>query len=55
MEKQDLITLPLRDLPNDVNAIIRKEQLRIELQEDERLKKEHVVYRIIREWFNLKK
>lgn len=41
----------LKDLPPDVNDIIRKEQLRLELMDNQRLKKEHVVYRIVREWF----
>lgn len=54
MDKQDLITLPLRDLPTDVNKIIRAEQLRLELEKNKKLKKDHVVYRIIREWYHAK-
>jgi hypothetical protein len=45
----------LKNLPSDVNDIIRKEQLRLELHENERLKKEHVVYKIVREWLKLYK
>lgn len=44
----------LKNLPSDVNDIIRKEQLRLELHENERLKKEHVVYKIVREWLSAK-
>jgi hypothetical protein len=54
MEKEKLITLPLVDLPTDVNKIIRNEQLRIELHEEKKLKKEHVVFKIVREWNFLK-
>lgn len=46
------ITIPLRQTPEDVNLLIREEQLRIELQEKQRLKKEHVVFRMLREWKN---
>lgn len=54
MEKDKLITLPLHEVPKDVNAIIRNEQLRLELQDKEKLKKYHVVYKIVREWSLLK-
>ena len=43
-------TIPLRNAPADVEDIIRKEQLRLEMKEDLRLKKPEVVYKILREW-----
>lgn len=52
MEKEKLITLPLEEVPKDVNTIIREEQLRLELHEKQKLKKHHVVYKIVREWFS---
>lgn len=49
------MTFPLKDLPIDVDLIVRKEQVRIELDEGKKLKKEHVYYNIVREWSKLKK
>lgn len=54
MEKDKLITLPLAEMPKDVNEIIRDEQLRLELYEKQKLKKPHVVYKIVREWFSFR-
>ncbi len=47
------MTTPLRETPKDVDTIVRKEQLRIEVDEDIKLKKEQVYYRIVREWDKL--
>ena len=47
------MTFPLKDLPIDVDLIVRKEQVRIELEEGKKLKKEHVYYQIVREWSKL--
>lgn len=49
----NFMTTPLRETPKDVDTIVRKEQLRIEVDEDIKLKKEQVYYRIVREWDKL--
>jgi hypothetical protein len=46
-------TMKLDYVPKEVNDIVRREQLRIELHEREKLKKHEVYYRIIREWNQL--
>lgn len=51
---QSLITLPLRNLPNDVNDIIKNEQLRMALFDRKNLKKEQVVFHIVRQWYQYK-
>ena len=47
------MTTPLRETPKDVDNIVRKEQLRLELDEGIKLKKEQVYYNIVREWSKL--
>ena len=44
------MTFPLKNLPEDVRKIVREEQLRLELEEGIKLKREEVYYRIVREW-----
>lgn len=52
--KKQIVTMILQKMPPDVNRIIRNEQLRLELNEKQDLKKPHVVYKIVREWKELK-
>ncbi|HRH60148.1 MAG TPA: hypothetical protein PL045_06230 [Chitinophagaceae bacterium] len=47
-------TLPLKNLPDDVDELIRKEQLRLELFDGKALKKPEVVFHMLREWLKLK-
>jgi hypothetical protein len=47
------MTTPLRETPKDVDTIVRKEQLRLELEDGIKLKKEQVYYSIVREWSKL--
>lgn len=47
-------TVMLKDIPQDVDRLIEKEQMRLDLYEDQKLKKAPVVYHIIREWYSLK-
>jgi hypothetical protein len=44
----------LRNLPSDINRIIKEEQIRLEFAEGLVLKRPEVYYRIIREWKDLK-
>lgn len=43
-------TFPLKNLPADVEKIVREEQLRLELNSGIQLKRQEVYYRIVREW-----
>jgi len=52
--KKQVVSILLKDAPADVNKIVNEEQLRLEYLEKQELKKPHVVYMIIREWFRLK-
>ena len=47
------MTTLLRNLPKDIDEIVRKEQARLEFDEGLKLKKEQVYYRILREWSKL--
>lgn len=47
-------TVMLKEIPDDVDRLIEKEQARIALNEEQRLKKYSVVYRMLREWYHLK-
>ena len=49
----NFMTTPLRETPKDVDTIVRKEQLRLELEDGIKLKKEQVYYSIVREWSKL--
>ncbi len=49
-----LKTVMLRDMPQDVDRLIEKEQMRLGLYEDQKLKKGAIVVRIIRDWYRLK-
>jgi hypothetical protein len=49
-----LKTVPLKNIPKDVDDIIIKEQARLTFQDNQELKKEQVVYKIIREWYQNK-
>lgn len=49
------MTFPLKNLPLDINLIVRKEQIRLEIEEGIKLKKEQVYYNIVREWYEVKK
>lgn len=44
------MTFPLKNLPEEVDKIVRDEQLRLELFDNLKLKKEEVYYRIVRDW-----
>jgi len=48
------MTFPLKNLPDDVKKIVRKEQVRLEVEESLLLKREEVYYRIVREWEKMK-
>jgi hypothetical protein len=43
-------TFPLKNLPVDIEHIIKTEQTRLECEENLILKREQVYYRLIREW-----
>ena len=47
-------TVLLRNIPTDVDRLIDKEQLRLSLHEDLKLKKPEVVYRMLKEWYKSK-
>lgn len=48
-------TFPLKNLPVDVEKIIKREQTRLEVENDLVFKREEVYYRIVREWENSKR
>lgn len=51
---EKLKTVMLKEVPTEVDDYIEKEQLRLALHDNMKLKKAPVVYRIIREWYSLK-
>lgn len=51
---QKLIEVRLKDCPPDVNRLIEKEQGRLDFHEDKKLKKEQVVYQMLRQWYQQK-
>jgi hypothetical protein len=53
-EQKKTKTLPLKNIPSDVHKTIKQEQLRLELHDDTSLTVEGTVYRMIREWRQLK-
>jgi hypothetical protein len=48
-------TFPLKNLPVDIDKIIKTEQTRLEVENNLVLKREEVYYRIVREWQQNKK
>lgn len=44
----------ISDIPKDVNRLIQNEQNRLDMHENQRLKKPAVVCRMLREWYRLK-